>query len=94
MLRTMTDRQLSALEILTAKVEREGQRQVDKWGIQRRTPFEWMTYLTEEVGELAQAVSEAEYRNGDDNDVVREAIQAATLALKIAEMYGGDALSA
>lgn len=68
-------------------ISAEGDKQVKKWGIQNRSPFEWMTYLTEEVGELAEKISEHEYRDGFSVDVVREAIQIATLAAKIAEMY-------
>lgn len=56
-------------------------------GVQHRTPFEWLTYAAEELGELAKAISEHEYREGDWRDVVDEAVQVATLALKIAEMY-------
>jgi NTP pyrophosphatase (non-canonical NTP hydrolase) len=81
------DKQLANLMTLQDMVIEENDRQLKKWGVQWRTPFEWITYLTEEVGELAQAVSENEYRNGKSDDVVKEAIQVATLALKIAEMY-------
>ena len=72
---------------LMSMVEAENQIQLKKWGVQDRTPFEWMTYATEEVGELAQAIAEHHYRGGSANNVVKEAIQTATLALKIAEMY-------
>ena len=65
----------------------ENDRQLQKWGIQNHTPFEWLTYTTEELGELACAISEAEYRGGKPEDVAKEAIQVATLSLKIAEMY-------
>ncbi len=65
----------------------EGKRQVKKWGVQRRTPFEWLSYLTEEVGELSRAIQEHEYREAPISHVVNEAIQVATLAAKIAEMY-------
>ena len=51
------------------KIQYEYWEQVNKWGIQKRTLFEWMVYLTEEVGELAQAISEA--------------VQVAALACKI-----------
>ncbi len=57
-----------------------------KWGIQDRTSFEWLTFLAEEVGELAEAINEYEYRGGLSVSVFKEAIQVATLALKIAEM--------
>ena len=68
-------------------VRAENKRQVKKWGVQDRHPFEWLAYATEEHGELAQAISEYEYRSGKSSDVVKEAIQAATLHLKIAEMF-------
>ena len=48
--------------------------------------FEWLAYLTEELGSLSKAVSEAYYRNGPWQRARQEAIQVATLALKIAEM--------
>lgn len=84
---TMKDRGLARLQELTALVRGESIRQIGKWGYQNRTPFEWMTYLTEEVGELAEAISENHYRDGDRKHVAEEAIQVATLALKIAEGY-------
>jgi len=68
---------------------REDERQVKKWGIQSVTLFEWLAYLTEEIGELAEAI--LEYTNGDgkSEEIMNEAIQAATLALKIAKMAEG-----
>jgi len=62
-------------------------RQLKKWGVQDHSPFEWLAFLTEEVGELASEIAELEYRNGNHREVVAEAIQVATLALKIAEMH-------
>jgi len=82
----MKDNQLKKIELLLQSVECENLRQVEKWGIQDRSSFEWLTYLTEEVGELAEAISEYEYRGATTEDIFKEAIQVATLALKIAEM--------
>lgn len=65
----------------------ENQNQLQKWGIQTHSAFEWIAFTTEELGSLSKAVSEYEYRRGPILDVVNEAIQVATLALKIAEMY-------
>jgi len=65
----------------------ENFRQVHKWGIQDRSPFEWLTYAAEELGELAKAISEQQYRGGPPENIVKEAIQTATLCLEIAEMY-------
>lgn len=70
-----------------AAVEEENRRQVEKWGIQDRSAFEWLCYLSEEFGELSAAIAENHYRRGSLEDVVQEAIHVATLALKIAEMY-------
>jgi len=61
--------------------------QLEKWGVQDHNPFEWLAFTTEELGELSNAISEEYYRDGKPEDVVKEAIQLATLALKIAEMY-------
>jgi NTP pyrophosphatase (non-canonical NTP hydrolase) len=82
----MKDNQLSKIEMLINHVQYENMRQIGKWGIQDRSSFEWMTYLTEEVGELAEAISEYEYRGESTDNIFKEAIQVATLALKIAEM--------
>jgi len=64
----------------------EHRKQVSKWGIQTHTLFEWLNYTTEELGELAKAISEHQYRKGTLEDIYKEAIQVATLSLKIAEM--------
>lgn len=81
------DNMLKCLPGLTGMVEDENVRQLKKWGVQNRTPFEWMTYLTEEVGELACAISDHVYRDEVTmEEITKEAIQVATLALKIAEM--------
>jgi len=44
-------------------------------------------FTTEELGELANAITEWKFRKGSSENVVKEAIQVATLALKIAEMF-------
>ena len=68
-------------------VYRENHRQLEKWGVQDHEPAEWLMFTTEELGELAEAIGEHQYRNGNHEDVVKEAIQTATLCLKIAEMF-------
>lgn len=83
----LTDKKLSNYGTLHNLVMDENQNQLNKWGIQTHTPFEWLTYATEELGELAEAISECEYNNKPKGKVVKEAIQTATLCLKIAEMY-------
>jgi len=83
----LIDQQFKYISNLIGLLREEDKNQLLKWGIQKRSPFEWMTYLTEEIGELAQAISENHYRDGSYLKVLKEAIQSATLCLKIAEMY-------
>ena len=68
-------------------IKQENIKQITKWGVQTRHPFEWLAYTTEELGELSQAISEWYYRHGERENIVKEAIQVATLSLKIAEMF-------
>jgi len=83
----MKDLCLKTLPRLEGLILAEHQLQIDKWGVQNRLPSEWLMFATEELGELAQAIGEWNYRNGLAEDVVKEAIQTATLCLKIAEMF-------
>lgn len=72
---------------LKSLIMHENLSQLEKWGVQEHHPFAWLAFTLEELGELSEAISEHLYREGLVEDVVKEAIQAATLALKIAEMY-------
>jgi NTP pyrophosphatase (non-canonical NTP hydrolase) len=72
---------------LKSLIMHENLRQLEKWGIQDHSPESWLMFATEELGETAQAIGEFEYRDGLAEDVVKEAIQTATLMLKIAEMF-------
>jgi len=82
-----TDQGLKDEEWVMQKVRDESDFQIKKWSVQTHSAFEWLAYTTEELGELANAISEYEYRNGTKRQIVSEAIQVATLALKIAEMF-------
>lgn len=81
------DQQLLSDVELFLKVHEENKRQVEKWGVQTHTSFEWLGYTVEELGSVAKAIGEFEYRGGPAEKVVDEAIHVATLALKIAEMF-------
>lgn len=81
-----TDRCFENLEEMIVWLRCENSSQLSKWGVQTHSAFEWLTYTAEELGELAQAIGDYEYRDGKAKDVKKEAIQLATLALKIAEM--------
>ena len=85
-----TDKKFASIEALTNMIKTENKRQIYKWGTQTHTLFEWLAFTTEELGSLSKAISEFEYRHGDVNRVVAEAIQVATLSLKIAEMVRGE----
>lgn len=67
-------------------IDDEDHRQIEKWGVQKHSYFEWLAFITEELGELSRAISEYHFRNGDRDDIVREATQIATLAIKVAVM--------
>jgi NTP pyrophosphatase (non-canonical NTP hydrolase) len=88
----LKDNKLTSIFALTDLVRQENDRQLKKWGVQEHTPYKWLAIIAEEEGELAKAVLEYEtriHRNGTGrSEIVNEAIQVATLALKIAEMYG------
>lgn len=85
-----TDLKLRDYEHLFRLVGDEHHRQIAKWGVQTVSSFEWLTYTAEELGSLAKAIGEHEYRRGSKEEVVKEAIQVATLALKIAEMFDNE----
>jgi len=82
----MEDLCLATGKVMVMVLE-ENRRQIKKWGIQDREPFEWLGFATEELGELAEAIGEWQFRDGPIEDVAKEAIQTATLCLKIAEMF-------
>jgi len=84
------DKCFANIDWIIGQLEKENKNQIEKWGIQVHSAFEWLTYTIEELGSLAKAISEYEYRGGLRESVVSEAFQVATLALKIAEMYEAD----
>ena len=86
-----TDKCFKKLDSLIDHVDCENMQQIKKWGIQSHSAFAWITILVEEVGELAQATLNSEYGQDTKKIVFKEAIQVATLALKIAEMFKEDA---
>jgi hypothetical protein len=64
----------------------ENKAQLDKWGIQNHEICEWLAITAEEFGELSKAIVEYRFGLGLPKEIVKEAIQTATLCLKIAEM--------
>ena len=70
------------------QLQNEDMSQIAKWGFQKHGIFQWLAFITEELGELSEAISEYVYRDGDIDDIRKEAVQVATLAAKVAEMIG------
>lgn len=78
----------NAIELVVA----ERQRQDEKWGDQSGNhPFEWMSILGEEFGELCEAVNETCFRNptqpekGGVDKILKEAVHVAAVAVALAE---------
>ena len=75
-----------------ARVKEERQRQIEKWGANSDNhPFEWMSILGEEFGELCEAVNETCFTHGEHPErggtyrILNEAIHVAAVAVAIAE---------
>jgi NTP pyrophosphatase (non-canonical NTP hydrolase) len=67
-------------------IEIENEAQIKKWGYQEHSLWEWLAFTLEELGELSEAISEQHFRDGNVDDIIKEAVQVATLAIKIAVM--------
>jgi len=80
------DKCLDHNQMMFSLIMDENENQINKWGVQNHNLFEWLAYTTEELGELSKAISEYSYRNGNKENIIKEAIQTATLCIKIAEM--------
>lgn len=74
-------------------IARERDRQIAKWGGESNHPFEWMSILGEEYGELCQAVNETCFHNpqhperGGHDAIIREAVQVAAVAVSVIEDF-------
>lgn len=86
----MDDKRKRAVALVIVRQERDAQ--IAKWGDQCNTPlFERLSVLTEEVGELAEAINEtygstpAHYERGGIMAIRNEAAQVAAVALSIVE---------
>lgn len=67
-------------------VIRERQQQDEKWGLQRHSWPEWITILTEEVGEAAQAANDEYFHSRDDlSRLKEELVQVAAVAMAMVE---------
>jgi NTP pyrophosphatase (non-canonical NTP hydrolase) len=80
------------LTLAIRSVQAERKRQDEKWGDQSGNhPFEWVSILGEEYGELCEAVNETFFKNGDKPErggidkMRKEAVQVAAVAVALIE---------
>ena len=83
----LTDQCLTKLPKLVDLVLEKHEYQIKKWGVRTCTSFEWGQHLCGATRILSETILEHRHRDGSTCAVVDEAIQTATLCLKIAEMY-------
>ena len=68
------------------EVQEEMERQDAKWGEQNHDPFLYLTILSEEIGEVAQAALDLRYPGGKKpGDLRFELIQVAAVAASMVE---------
>lgn len=73
-----------AQEYAIRKIKLEREEQDEKWGFPQLNNYcQWMSILTEEVGELAKEMNELTFGRGDKEKMRAEAIQVAAVALSI-----------
>lgn len=48
---------------ILGQIRAERERQNEKWGVQNHKPVEWVTILTEEVGEVAKEACDHHFKN-------------------------------
>lgn len=89
----MNERTEAALNLVRA----ERKRQDGLWGDQSGNhPFQWVSILGEEYGELCEAVNETFFKNGTHPErgghekIIKEAVQIAAVAVEIIETLGGS----
>lgn len=68
----------------------ERERQEEKWGQQDNDPFTYLTVLSEEVGELAQAALHARFGGKAADGLYTEAVHTAAVAMAIVECLNRD----
>ena len=75
---------MSQAKILAA-IAAERQAQDSKWGEQNHHTLEWLSILVEEVGEVSQAINEYHWRDAPMENIRKELIQVAAVAVSALE---------
>lgn len=74
---TMGDRVVNTLvDVFDERVSQD-----EKWGVQEHDDYVWNAILGEEVGEVAQALIDHEFKGTDHKDVRAELVQVAAVAV-------------
>lgn len=86
----MKDQELKHIIYIVGMIQTENQRQLEQHGVQDKSLWEWLAFITEEIGEVSRAIQQFEYASmhgvGEIEHIAQEALQAATLLLKLVEM--------
>ena len=71
---------------ITLDIAQECNRQDEKWGANREhDPFIWLAILTEEVGELAQAILRSCFNEAEIQNVREEAIHVIAVTIQLVD---------
>ena len=86
---------MSNIDTVFEIIRMERQRQNDKWGEQNHDDYRWLAILTEEVGELAEAILHDEFGGDAAGHTHTELIHTAAVAVQwlecmIRKHKGGD----
>ena len=92
----LTDNKINNIAQIMLLIDTENRKQINKYGIQSYPIEKWALVASEESGEVCKAILDFIYyqnegENSHDiesylNDIINEAIQAATCYIKIASM--------
>lgn len=74
------------------EIKAERERQEIKWGRQNHDGPLYLTILTEEVGEVAHAILESRFGSDKPEEIRKELIQVAAVAIAMIEAYDRGAV--
>ena len=68
-------------------VSAERDRQDEMWGEQNHDPYKYLAILVEEIGEVSDAILEADFRSGSWDNYRTELVQVAAVAVAMVECF-------
>ena len=85
------------MDSIIKEIINEREKQDTKWGEQNHQPIEWVSILTEEVGEVAKAALESHFKHKEKDhsykEYRKELVQVAAVALAMIESLDRNELS-